>query len=76
LNKAIESYQKALDINPLHREIHYNIALLYEQLENIELAIGHYQQFIKLSSPSHSDLVSKVQRHLDDLMKARKEKRR
>jgi Tfp pilus assembly protein PilF len=76
LNKAIESYQKALDINPLHREIHYNIALLYEQLGNIELAIGHYQQFIKLSSPSHSDLVSKVQRHLDDLMKARKEKRR
>jgi len=76
LNKAIESYQKALDINPLHRETHYNIALLYEQLENIDLAIGHYQQFIKLSSPSHSDLVSKVQRHLDDLMKARKEKRR
>ena len=76
LNKAIESYQKALDINPFHREIHYNIALLYEQLENIDLAIGHYQQFIKLSSPSHSDLVSKVQRHLDDLMKARKEKRR
>jgi len=76
LNKAIESYRKALDINPLHREVHYNIALLYEQMENVELAIGHYQQFIKLSSTSHSDLVSKVQRHLDDLMKTKKEKRK
>jgi Tfp pilus assembly protein PilF len=75
MNKAIESYQQALDINPLHRETHYNIALLYEQLENIELAVGHYRQFIKLSSPSHSDLVSKVQRHLDNLMKAPKEKK-
>jgi Tfp pilus assembly protein PilF len=74
LNKAIESYQKALEINPLHREIHYNIALLYEQLENIELAISHYQQFIKLSSTSHSDLVSRVQRHLDDLIKTKNKK--
>ncbi len=71
LNKAIESYQKALEINPLHREIHYNIALLYEQLENIELAISHYQQFIKLSSTSHSDLVSRVQRHMEYLMKTK-----
>jgi Tfp pilus assembly protein PilF len=74
LNKAIESYQKALAINPLQREIHYNIALLYERLENIELATGHYQQFLKLSSPAQSDLVLRVQRHLDDLMKARKDK--
>ncbi len=70
-NEAIESYQKALEIDPLHRETHYNIALLYEQLENLELAIGHYQQFIQLSSKSHSELVSKVRRHLNDLMKAK-----
>jgi Flp pilus assembly protein TadD len=69
--EAIESYQKALAIDPLHRETHYNIALLYEQLENIELAVGHYQQFIRLSSKSHPELVSRVQRHLNDIMKAR-----
>jgi Tfp pilus assembly protein PilF len=71
LNKAIESYQKALDINPLYREIHYNIALLYEQLENVELAIGHYQQFIQLASKTHPDLVSRVQRHMEYLMKTK-----
>jgi Flp pilus assembly protein TadD len=76
LNKAIESYQNALEINPLLREVHYNIALLYEQSGNIEPAIGHYLQFISLSSTNHSDLVSKVQRHLDDLIKTENEKRR
>jgi Tfp pilus assembly protein PilF len=72
--KAIESYQKALAINPLHSETHYNIALLYEQMENLELAIGHYQQFIQLSSKSHPDLVSKVKRHLNALVGARRNK--
>ena len=72
--KAIESYQKALSIDSLHRETHYNIALLYEQLGRLELAISHYQQFIQLSSKTHPDLVSKVQRHLNDLTKKRKNK--
>jgi Flp pilus assembly protein TadD len=69
--KAIESYQKALAIDPLHKETHYNIALLYEQLENLELAISHYQQFIQLSSKSHPELVSKVERHLNELIRTR-----
>jgi Tfp pilus assembly protein PilF len=68
---AIESYQKALAIDPLHKETHYNMALLYEQLENWELAINHYQQFIQLSSKSYPELVVRVQRHLNALMKAR-----
>jgi len=68
---AIESYQKALAIDPHHRETHYNMALLYEQLENWELAISHYQQFIQLSSKSYPELVVRVQRHLNVLMKAR-----
>ncbi|MEW6375390.1 MAG: tetratricopeptide repeat protein, partial [Thermodesulfobacteriota bacterium] len=72
--KAIESFQKALSINPLCGEIHYNIAILYEQLENIDLAIGHYRQFIQISSKSHPALVSKVQKHLNELMKGRKDK--
>jgi Tfp pilus assembly protein PilF len=70
-DEAIESYQKALAIDPLHRETHYNMALLYEQMENLELAISHYQQFIRLSSRSDPELVSRVQRHLNDLMKAK-----
>jgi tetratricopeptide (TPR) repeat protein len=70
--KAIESYRKALAIDPLHKETHYNMALLYEQLENLELAVNHYQQFIQLSSKSHPELVSKVQRHLNALVEAKR----
>jgi Tfp pilus assembly protein PilF len=73
--KAIESYQKALAINPLHNETHYNIALLYEQLNNLEMATTHYQKFIQLSSKSHPDLVSKVQRHLNALVETRRNKK-
>jgi Flp pilus assembly protein TadD len=69
--KAIESYQKALAIDPLHREAHYNVALLHEQLEDVELAISHYRQFIELSSKSYPELVLRVQRHLNALMKAK-----
>ena len=71
---AIESYQRALAINPRHREIHYNMALLYEQLENWELAITNYQQFIQLSSKSYPELVLRVQRHLNALVEARRSK--
>jgi len=73
--KAIESYQRALAIDPLHKETHYNIALLYEQLENLELAISHYKQFIQLSSKSHPELVLRVQRHLNTLAEARRNKK-
>jgi len=73
--KAIESYRRALAISPLHGETHYNIALLYEQLENLELAISHYQQFIQLSSKSHPELVSKVQRHFNALVESRRNKK-
>jgi superkiller protein 3 len=66
--KAIECYHKALTIDPLHGETYYNIGLLYEQLENPKMAIIHYQKFIQLSSRTHPDLVSKVQRHLDYLL--------
>jgi Tfp pilus assembly protein PilF len=76
LEKAIGSYQNALRINPLLREVHYNIALLYEQSGHMESAIGHYLQFIRLSSATDSDLVSKVRRHLDDLMKTENEIRK
>ena len=71
MGNAIDSYQTALAIDPFHKETHYNIALLHEQMENFELAVNHYQQFIQLSQKSHPELVSKVQRHLNSLMKVR-----
>jgi len=69
--KGIESYQKALAINPHHGETHYNLGLLYEQMGKTDLAIYHYQQFVLLSSASYPELVSRVRRHINQLMKTK-----
>jgi Tfp pilus assembly protein PilF len=74
-DKAIENYQKAISLSPLNGETHYNIGLLYEQLEKVDLAITHYQTFIQLSSNTHPDLVLKVQRHLNHLIKTKGKER-
>jgi Flp pilus assembly protein TadD len=74
-DKAIENYQKAISLSPLNGETHYNIGLLYEQLEKVDLAITHYQTFIQLSSKTHPDLVLKVQRHLNHLIKTKGKER-
>jgi superkiller protein 3 len=67
LEKAIECYHTALTIDPFHKETYYNIALLYEEMEKWELAISHYRQFIQIAQKSYPELVSKVQRHLNEL---------
>ncbi|MGD0917382.1 MAG: tetratricopeptide repeat protein [Thermodesulfobacteriota bacterium] len=72
--KAIEFYQKALTINPLRGETHYNIALLYEEMDEVDLAVDHYGKFIQLSSKTHPVLTSKVQGHLNDLLRVRNNK--
>ena len=76
VEKAFDCYQKALAINPLHGETHYNISLLYEQVEQIELAIDHYQKFIQLSYRTHPDLVAKVKRNLNYLIRTLKDRKK
>ncbi len=70
----MESFQKALTLNPLQGEIHYNLGLVYEQAKKFQLAIEHYQTFISLSAQTHSVLVREVRRHVNDLGKIAKEK--
>jgi type IV pilus biogenesis/stability protein PilW len=72
-NKAMESFQKAFAINPISGEAHYNMALLYEQTNQVEVAIDHYKKFIRLSSKTYPVLVSKVQKHLENLSKMSQE---
>lgn len=74
IEKGIDSYQKALTIDPQHGIAHYHLGLLFEETKNREKAIEHYQQFIQLSSSTYPELVSKVRRHVRQLM-ATQEKR-
>jgi tetratricopeptide (TPR) repeat protein len=75
VDQAIESYHRALAINPLHGEALYNTGLLYEQLGNMEMAIGHYQKFVQMASKTHPELVAQVKRHLNYLIKLQENKK-
>lgn len=68
IEKGIDSYQKALKIDPRYGIAHYHLGLFYEEIKNRDLAIEHYYQFIQLSSSSYPELVSKVRRHVRQLM--------
>ena len=50
LPKAVESYQRALKIDPNLAEAHLNLGLAYEQLGRTALAGQEYQQACKLNS--------------------------
>jgi tetratricopeptide (TPR) repeat protein len=69
MEQAMESFQKALTLDPSRGEIHYNLGLAYEQAKKIQPAIEHYQAFLHLSAQTHSILVQEVRRHVNDLWK-------
>ena len=53
-----------LAADPDNAEVHYNLAMLYESDDDLELAFSHYQKFIEFSPPHHHELVKKVREHL------------
>jgi len=50
---AIEAYEKALKVDSDMAEAYYNLALLYENIEqDYELAIQHYRKYLELAKDS------------------------
>lgn len=48
-DEAIESFEKALKIDPDMADAHYNLGLLYENVErDQDKAVGHYRRYLKL----------------------------
>lgn len=48
-NEAIKSYEKALEIDFNNAQAHYNLGLLYENVDNdFEKAVLHYQKYLEL----------------------------
>ena len=64
--KAIQAYQKALEVNPLDTDAHFNLALIYETIYNDrKQAIDHYTMYLDLK-PYAEDAV-KVRKCINDL---------
>jgi tetratricopeptide (TPR) repeat protein len=64
---AIDEYQKALELNPNDPDIHYNLAILYDDCSrNPKRAIQHYQKYLELR-PDAAD-IDEVKGWIADLM--------
>jgi len=56
-DEAIEAYEKALEIDPDMAEAHYNLGLIYEDIEpKYDKALAHYQRYLELATdPADKD---------------------
>jgi LysM repeat protein len=61
---AIDSYEKAVQVNPRSASAHFELALLYEdKVNDPAAAIYHYQSFLKLCSRSDNK-IDAAQQHV------------
>src|SRR5208283_467817 len=55
-NGAVESFEKAVEVNPKSAPAHFELGWLYDQKEsNPAAAIYHYERFLKLSPSSRKE---------------------
>ena len=60
---AIESFEKALDLNPKSAAAHFQLACLFDQMQPDPVeAVHHYQQFLKLRP--NSDRAEQVKQRI------------
>ena len=50
LQKAIVSFERAIDINPNHRDAHLELGIVYGQRGRLDAAEEHYEQAIRIDS--------------------------
>jgi len=60
LNKAIVWYKRAEELDPHHSRLLFNIALVYDKMQNYPEAVKYYLKFLKqdLSSPDEKKEVA------------------
>jgi tetratricopeptide (TPR) repeat protein len=68
--RALEEYQKALDLMPRDPDLHYNMAVIYDDhVNNKEKAVFHYQRYLVLNpkSPDRVKVETWLTRAIEDL---------
>ena len=52
LDLAVAAFQGALRFHPDYADVHYHLAGVLEQLDNLSAALEHWQRFLELSPES------------------------
>ncbi|GAX61076.1 hypothetical protein SCALIN_C17_0110 [Candidatus Scalindua japonica] len=68
--KAIEVLEDVVAEDSFLPEAHYNLAILYEEMGHVEMAIWRYTLFLKNSTNNYSELRGIVKEHIKDLQKS------
>ena len=71
LSRAESSYLKALEINYKYAPAHYNLALFYEKYGDIEKAIFHWRQRMRLGHPADAASIrsrAKLKKYAPDVI--------
>ena len=66
-HEAREVLERALAINPALPQTHYNLALVLEEIGEIERARFHYQKFADGTGEDNGGLAEKVRAHLQEM---------
>lgn len=69
VKRAIDTLEDVLAEDIFHPEAHYNLAILYEEMGHLEMAIWHYTRFIDNADRGHSALIETVTEHIKDLQR-------
>lgn len=63
-DEAIAAYRKSLEFNPANPEAHYNLAIIYDRIQqDPENALRHYRQYLKLKPDAEDkdEVLSKIE---------------
>ncbi|MFQ5685657.1 MAG: tetratricopeptide repeat protein [Candidatus Scalindua sp.] len=69
IKKAIETLEGVLTEDNFQPEAHYNLAILYEEMGHLEMALWHYTRFIDNADRDYSALIETVSEHIKDLQR-------
>lgn len=67
LMEAREALLRALSVKPNHPVTHYNLAVMYEEEQEIEKAVQHYEKFMQFAGSGYGAVVKDVQEKVRSL---------
>ncbi len=65
--EAKETLLRALSVKATHPHVHYNLAMLYEEDDELVRAVEHYERFLAFASPEHASVVKDVRNKVASL---------
>ena len=67
LKDALEAFRKSAALNSRDFDVHYNLATVYEMVNQVDLAAGEYRQCLKHASGRDTDIITSIKEKIKRL---------